>query len=169
VGPDSLLSRSGACFGFGGLWDRREKQAEKIASCTILIGDANEPMIAIYERLPVAIPPESFEVRLAPVVHDVGTLTRLLRPFHPDETTAYPVGALVNGVKVDAIQERPAGVGERSRSVGRIVAPPQSEGPRSGDFCRPRAGDAGWMCPRFSLRASLQPNPYRERSRQTSE
>jgi putative SOS response-associated peptidase YedK len=53
------------------------------------------------DRMPVVIPPESFEVWLDPAEHDVGKLSRLLRPFHPDEMTAYPVSTLVNNARVD--------------------------------------------------------------------
>lgn len=51
--------------------------------------------------MPVVIPPESFATWLDPAEHDVGKLSRLLRPFHPDEMTAYPVSTLVNNVKND--------------------------------------------------------------------
>ena len=59
-------------------------------------------MLAIHDRMPVVIPPESFAVWLDPDIHDPGKLSRLLRPFHPDEMTAYPVSKLVNSVKNDS-------------------------------------------------------------------
>jgi putative SOS response-associated peptidase YedK len=59
-------------------------------------------MSVIHDRMPVVIPPEGFAVWLDPAEHVVGKLTRLLRPFHPDEMTAYPVGTLVNNVKMDS-------------------------------------------------------------------
>jgi putative SOS response-associated peptidase YedK len=59
-------------------------------------------MLAIHDRMPVVIPPESFAVWLDPEIHDPGKLARLLRPFHPDEMTAYPVSTLVNSVKNDS-------------------------------------------------------------------
>jgi putative SOS response-associated peptidase YedK len=58
-------------------------------------------MLAIHDRMPVVIPPESFAVWLDPEIHDPGKLARLLRPFHPDEMTAYPVSTLVNSVRND--------------------------------------------------------------------
>ena len=57
--------------------------------------------MAIHERMPVVIPPEIFETWLDPAEHDVGKLSRLLRPFHPDEMTAYPVSTLVNNATAD--------------------------------------------------------------------
>jgi putative SOS response-associated peptidase YedK len=99
--PYYIRLKSGRPFGIGGLWDRWDKQGEPIESCTILTCAANEPMMAIHERMPVVIPPESFETWLDPAEHDVRKLSRLLRPFHPDEMTAYPVSMLVNNARAD--------------------------------------------------------------------
>lgn len=100
--PYYVRLKSGLPLGIGGLWDRLDKQGEPIESCTILTTDANEPMMAIHERMPVVMPTESFGVWLDPAEHDQGKLSRLLRPFHPDEMTAYPVSRLVNNVKQDS-------------------------------------------------------------------
>lgn len=101
--PYYIRLKTGQPFGIAGLWDRWDKQeGVPIESCTILTTDANEPMMAIHERMPVVIPPESFDVWLNPAEHDVAKLTRLLRPFHPDAMTAYPVSTLVNNVKTDS-------------------------------------------------------------------
>ena len=86
----------------GGLWDRWDKQGDARETCTILTCDANEPMRVIHDRMPVVIPPESFEIWLDPAVNDAERLSRLLRPFHSDEMTAYPVSTLVNNVKNDS-------------------------------------------------------------------
>jgi putative SOS response-associated peptidase YedK len=59
-------------------------------------------MMAIHERMPVVIPSESFGVWLNPAEHSVEKLSKRLRPFHPDEMTAYPVSTLVNNVKQDS-------------------------------------------------------------------
>ncbi len=58
------------------VWDRRPlgslgKQGEPIDSCTILTCDANKPMMAIHERMPVAIPCEQFARFLDPAEHYV--------------------------------------------------------------------------------------------------
>jgi putative SOS response-associated peptidase YedK len=100
--PYYIRLKSGQPFGIAGLWDRWGKHGEPIESCTILTTDANEPMMAIHERMPVVIPPESFDFWLNPAEHDVAKLSRLMRPFHSDEMTAYPVSTLVNNAKQDA-------------------------------------------------------------------
>ena len=97
--PYSIRLKSGKPFGMGGLWDRWEKAGEPIESCAILTCDANEAMQVIHDRMPVVIPPESFDLWLDPTTKDV---SRLLRPFHPDEMTAYPVSTLVNNVRNDS-------------------------------------------------------------------
>jgi putative SOS response-associated peptidase YedK len=100
--PYYIRLKSGRPFGIAGLWDRWEKQGKPLETCTILTCDANEPMLTIHDRMPVVIPPESFAVWLDPAEHDPGKLARLLRPFHPDEMTAYPVSTLVNNVRNDS-------------------------------------------------------------------
>jgi putative SOS response-associated peptidase YedK len=100
--PYYIRLKSDSPFGIAGLWDRWDKQGEPLETCTILTCDANEPMLAIHDRMPVVIPPESFDIWLDPEIHDPRKLARLLRPFHPDEMTAYPVSALVNNVRNDS-------------------------------------------------------------------
>jgi putative SOS response-associated peptidase YedK len=100
--PYYIRLETGRPFGIAGLWDRWDKQGEPLQTCTILTCDANESMLVIHDRMPVVIPPESFDTWLNPAEHDAGTLTRLLRPFHPDEMTAYPVSTLVNNVRNDS-------------------------------------------------------------------
>jgi putative SOS response-associated peptidase YedK len=100
--PYYIRLTSGQPFGMGGLWDRWDKQDEPLETCTILTCDANEAMLAIHDRMPVVIPPESFDIWLDPDIHDPGRLAHLLRPFHPDEMRAYPVSTLVNNVRNDS-------------------------------------------------------------------
>jgi len=100
--PFYIRLKSGAAFGFGGLWDRWDKQAGPVESCTILTCAANEVTRAIHDRLPVVIPREQFARWLDPDELDSGKLSELLRPFHPDEMTAFPVTTLVNNVRHDS-------------------------------------------------------------------
>lgn len=100
--PYYIRLTTGRPFGIAGLWDRWEKHGETLETCTILTCDANEPMRAIHDRMPVVIPPESFGAWLDPAERNVDKVSRMLRPFHPDEMTAYPVSTLVNNVKHDS-------------------------------------------------------------------
>jgi putative SOS response-associated peptidase YedK len=100
--PYCIQLKSGKPFGFAGLWDHWDKAGEPIDSCTILTCEANALMQPIHHRMPVVIPPERFGLWLDSAVEDVGLLAHLMRPFHPDEMTAFPVSTLVNSVKNDS-------------------------------------------------------------------
>jgi putative SOS response-associated peptidase YedK len=100
--PFCIRLKSGQPFGFAGLWDHWGKAGTPIDSCTILTCAANELMQPIHQRMPVVIPPEQFGLWLDNTVEDAGLLAHLMRPFHPDEMTAFPVSTLVNRVKNDS-------------------------------------------------------------------
>jgi putative SOS response-associated peptidase YedK len=102
--PSYITLKDGRPFGLAGLWERWEKQGERIESCTILTTDANEIMSPIHDRMPVIIPPEKYSLWLDPTEHDPKKLTGLLRPFDSDEMTAYPVSTFVNNAKHDSAQ-----------------------------------------------------------------
>lgn len=73
----------------------------------------------------MVFPQKCFDIRLDPDIHNPGRLSRLLRPFHPDETTAYLVSALVNSVKNDSpklVDPLPP-TEERSRLFSRDSSP----------------------------------------------
>lgn len=102
--PSYITLKDGRPFGLAGLWERWDKQGERIESCTILTTDANEIMSPIHDRMPVIIPPEKYSLWLDPTEHDRKKLTRLLRPFDSDEMTAYSVSTFVNNAKHDSAQ-----------------------------------------------------------------
>jgi putative SOS response-associated peptidase YedK len=124
--PYYIRLTSGLPFGMAGLWDRWDKKGQPLETCTILTCDANELMLPIHDRMPVVIQPESFAVWLDPAEHDFDKLTRLLRPFRPDEMTAYPVSTLVNNVRNDsATCIEPAHV-TPAEQQGRLFSPDSS-------------------------------------------
>lgn len=88
-------------FGFAGLWERWEKGDQPIESCTILTTDANDLMKPIHDRMPVIIPKGQYDLWLDPGCQDSEKLTKLLRPYSPDEMMAIPVSTLVNNPKSD--------------------------------------------------------------------
>jgi putative SOS response-associated peptidase YedK len=95
--PFYFRMRDGRPFGFAGLWDRWSGQdGEVIESCTILTTEANEIFLEAHERMPVILPPETYDVWLDEGVRDVELLKGLLRPYPSSEMTAYPVSARVN-------------------------------------------------------------------------
>ncbi|MEW6494911.1 MAG: SOS response-associated peptidase [Cyanobacteriota bacterium] len=84
-------------FAFAGLWERWEDtNGEEIESCTFLTTEANELMGPIHNRMPVILDPKDYELWLDPEVKKPELLQPLLRPYPPEEMTAYPVSKLVN-------------------------------------------------------------------------
>ena len=83
-------------FGFAGLWDRWKHDGTAIESCTIITTDANELMAPIHDRMPVIVPPDSYDVWLDPAVQDPERLQPLLTAYPAEELTAYPVSTVVN-------------------------------------------------------------------------
>jgi len=88
-------------FGLAGLWERWEKGAEPVESCTILTTDANDLMQPIHERMPVIIPPGQYDLWLDPRCQDTEKLAKLLRSFPSEVMLAYPVSTLVNNPNND--------------------------------------------------------------------
>src|SRR5690606_33355300 len=71
-------------FAFAGLWERWEKGAEPVESCTIITTDANPFLHDIHDRMPVILPPEQFSVWLDPEFEGYDYLLSLLSPFDAD-------------------------------------------------------------------------------------
>ena len=99
--PYFVTLKNNQPFGFAGLWERWEKGAEPIESCTILTTDANELMKPIHERMPVIIPPEQYDLWLDPKTQDTEKLEAVLRPYPTNDMIAYPVSSLVNSPQND--------------------------------------------------------------------
>src|SRR5690606_3917280 len=67
-----------------------------VYTCTIVTTDANETLRPIHHRMPVVIPPESYDLWLDRDIDDPEALLPLLRPSPEDEFRAYPVSTFVN-------------------------------------------------------------------------
>jgi putative SOS response-associated peptidase YedK len=96
-----------------GLWTGRQDEAtgEWIRSFTIVTTTPNEFMASIHDRMPVVIPPESWELWLDPTPRDAGELRALLEPGNAVGLAAYAVGTLVNNARNDGpALIQPAGI-----------------------------------------------------------
>jgi putative SOS response-associated peptidase YedK len=90
-------------FAFAGLWEQwQPPDGEAIESCTILTTEPNELLRPIHNRMPVILPPASYDQWLDPTVQQAAPLTALLRPYPGEELLAYPVSTLVNNPRHDA-------------------------------------------------------------------
>src|SRR5690625_4137718 len=102
--PMRIVRRDGAIFAFAGLWeswrprgnptddtDNEQNRARAVYTCTIITTDANDTLRPIHHRMPVIIPPESYDLWLDREIEDPEALLPLLRPRPDDEFRAYPV------------------------------------------------------------------------------
>jgi putative SOS response-associated peptidase YedK len=98
--PWLIRLEGGRTFAFAGLWDRWAKGEERIESCAIVTGPANELVAPIHDRMPVIVDPAAYAAWLDPKAteHD---LRGLLVPFDAARMEAFPVSARVNGTDVD--------------------------------------------------------------------
>lgn len=85
-----------------GLWERWEgTEGAPIESCTLLTTEANELIAPLHDRMPVILPPESYDLWLNPSEQDPAVLYPLLAPYPPEKMTAYPVSRRVNNPSAD--------------------------------------------------------------------
>lgn len=90
-------------FAFAGLWEvwrgPEKDGSEHLRSATIITTEANEPMTAIHDRMPVVLPPSAWDDWLDPDNDDLDTLGKLLVPAPPALITMHPVTIDVGNVR----------------------------------------------------------------------
>jgi putative SOS response-associated peptidase YedK len=97
----------GEPFAFAGLWEvwRGPKDAEgnrtgdPLRSCTIITTTPNEVMSEVHDRMPVILPPSSWDAWLDPDNDDIDTLGKLLVPAPAGVTELRAVSTQVNSVR----------------------------------------------------------------------
>jgi putative SOS response-associated peptidase YedK len=99
--PYYIRMEDGSPFAFAGLWESWDKYGGEIRSCTILTTDANEMVGEVHHRMPVILPPETYDLWLDPDMRETELLLDLLRPYPDDGMEAYPVSRFVNSPSND--------------------------------------------------------------------
>jgi len=99
--PYYIRMKNGSPFAFAGLWESWDKYGGEIRSCTILTTDANEMVREVHHRMPVILPPETYDLWLDPDMRETELLLDLLRPYPDDGMEAYPVSRFVNSPSND--------------------------------------------------------------------
>lgn len=89
-------------FAFAGLWERWEKQAPALESCTLITTGPNTVMEPIHHRMPVILDPKQYNEWLDLTLYSIEQLKALLKPFPPEEMEAYPISPLVNNPRNDS-------------------------------------------------------------------
>jgi len=87
-------------FAFAGVWDRWRVEDRSITSCAIITTTANELLAKFHTRMPVILPPESYDLWLSDASR-AADLKSLLLPFPADQMTSHAVSYEVNDAKID--------------------------------------------------------------------
>jgi putative SOS response-associated peptidase YedK len=93
--PFYLQLKDESAFAFAGIWDHWNNGEESVTSCAIITTTANELVGPLHDRMPVILPPESYEVWLDPNT-SVPALKKLLSPFPSPRMKSHPVSSAVN-------------------------------------------------------------------------
>jgi putative SOS response-associated peptidase YedK len=94
---DYIRLRDKKPFAFAGLWEIwRSPDGNSVPSCTLITTTANNLVEGIHDRMPVIIPPESYERWLDPREQEPDELKDLLKPYPPEEMEAFAVSKTVN-------------------------------------------------------------------------
>ncbi len=90
-------------FAFAGLWEEwNSPDGSQILSATIITTRPNELMAPIHNRMPVILPPSTYEQWLSTGEADTAKLSALLRPLDANLMAAYPVSQMVNSPRNDS-------------------------------------------------------------------
>jgi putative SOS response-associated peptidase YedK len=99
--PYLFTPADGKPFAFAGLWEAAELEGEQIESCAVLTTNANELAAPVHNRMPVILPPETYDTWLDPSNQDTASLQELLRPYPADRMRCHPVSTWVNNPRHD--------------------------------------------------------------------
>jgi len=93
--PYAIALKSGKPFGIAGIWESWEhpESGEVIRTFCIITTAANELVLDIHDRMPVILPPETYDRWLASIEPDPGDL---LVPFPAELMMMWPISTRVN-------------------------------------------------------------------------
>ncbi|MBI2705362.1 MAG: SOS response-associated peptidase [Actinobacteria bacterium] len=100
--PMYLHRPDGELLAFAGLWERwrnPDNPDDELHSCTIITGSPNETVATIHDRMPIMLPPSTWDVWLDPGVQDLATVGKLLVPAPASLIAMHPVSTEVNNVR----------------------------------------------------------------------
>jgi putative SOS response-associated peptidase YedK len=92
--PYRITLKSGAPFGFAGLWETWGKGIDALVSCTIITGPPNELVATIHDRMAVILPQEHWDAWLDGIAG-----TEMLTPYPAKLMRAYKVERRVGNVR----------------------------------------------------------------------
>jgi putative SOS response-associated peptidase YedK len=100
--PYYVRAKSGTPLAFAGLWETwTGPNGEELETAAIITTDANQTLAPIYDRMPVVIASEQFDLWLGGRDEDTAAASSLIRPAPDDLLVAIPVSSDVNRVAND--------------------------------------------------------------------
>ncbi len=100
--PNFIHMQDGRPFAFAGLWDEwQSPEGGLLRSATIITTVPNSLMAQLHNRMPVILPPESYDAWLDPAPRSAESVLPLLQPYEAGLMEAYPVSTLVNSPEND--------------------------------------------------------------------
>jgi putative SOS response-associated peptidase YedK len=95
--PYYITLESQEPFAFAGLWETwYAPDGSEVKSATIITTEPNEKIAKLHNRMPVILPPETYERWLTPDEVKPEQLDPLLKPFPAAEMVFHPVSRYVN-------------------------------------------------------------------------
>ncbi|NEP15595.1 MAG: SOS response-associated peptidase [Leptolyngbya sp. SIO4C1] len=95
--PYYIQLKDRSLFSFAGLWEQWERgDGSYLETCTILTTEPNSLLQPIHNRMPVILPPQTYDTWLDPRLQGGRQVQRLLLPYAADAMQAYPVSTLIN-------------------------------------------------------------------------
>jgi putative SOS response-associated peptidase YedK len=105
--PYYITTVDGSPFALAGLWSSWRPaggEGPPLRTCAIVTTTPNELLAPIHDRMPVIVPPASWELWLDTTGDHRPELAALLQPSRSDALLVYPVGSLVNNHRNDGLQ-----------------------------------------------------------------
>jgi putative SOS response-associated peptidase YedK len=100
--PFRFIMKDRRPFAFAGLWEQWNQGEKPLYTCTIITTSPNELTKDVHDRMPVILPPTSYDRWLNRDFNNTAELKSMLVPFDPDLMDAYPVSSIVNSPKNDS-------------------------------------------------------------------
>jgi len=100
--PFCFEVNGGELFAFAGLWDRwKDARGNEVETCSILTTAPNAVTLAVHDRMPVILDPDSYDLWLDPWMKDVAAASDLLKPYDARGMRCYPISTRINHVAND--------------------------------------------------------------------
>jgi putative SOS response-associated peptidase YedK len=95
---------NGELVAFAGLWDRWDGDDQIIDSCTIIVGEPNDAVREVHDRMPYLVPPERQTEWLNTELTDSAKVLELLQPTAPQAIAFHRVSNRVSSARNEGIE-----------------------------------------------------------------